>query len=260
MGCIGKNMKRVVVTAAAVGCLTGVTSTAAAADITVFSAGAVSAVMAKLADDFSAQFGSNVKFTVGTVGQLQDRIAAGETADVVFVTAEALEELVKQGKVVAGTPVEVGKVGVGVAVREGAPLPDISTAAAFRQTLLDAKSLVYADPAKGASSGIYFATVLDKLGIADAVKDKSTLLPGGFVVELVAEGKAEIGVHQITEIVPVHGVTLVGPLPPELQKVTTYSGGVMSAAVNRDGAAAFLRFVTSPEAAPSFKALGFGIF
>lgn len=252
---------RKLLTALATGlCCWSITAHAQAAEITVLSAGAVQEVMGKLAAEFGEKSGRKVFLSVGTVGALTDRIAAGETADIVIVTAEAMADLVTQGKVAADSVTEVGKVGVGVAVREGAPMPDISTAAAFRRTLLNAKSLVYADPAKGASSGIYFASLLDRLGIADAVKDKITLLPGGFVVELVAQGKAEIGIHQITEILPVKGVVLAGPLPAELQKVTTYSAGIMTSASSPEAAREFLRFVDSPEAAPRFQAAGFGRF
>lgn len=252
---------RKLLTALAAGvCCWSVTAHAAPPGVTVLSAGAVQDVMGKLAGDFRDRTGTGVTLSVGTVGALTDRIAAGDTADIVIVTAQAMSELVRQGKVVPETVVEVGRVGVGVAIREGAPLPDISTAEAFRQTLLVAGSLVYADPAKGASSGIYFATVLDRLGIAEVVRGKTTLLPGGFVVELVAQGKAEIGIHQITEILPVKGVVLAGPLPAELQKITTYSAGIMNQAVAAEAAAEFLRFVTGSEAAPSFKAAGFGRF
>jgi molybdate transport system substrate-binding protein len=252
---------RKLLTALAAGvCCWSMTAHAAPAEVTVLSAGAVQDVIGKLAVDFRDRTGRSVTLSVGTVGALIDRVAAGETADIVIVTSQAMAELVNQGKVAPETVVEVGKVGVGVAIREGAPLPDILTADAFRQTLLAAKSLVYADPAKGASSGIYFATVLERLGIAAAVKDKTTLLPGGFVVELVAQGKAEIGIHQITEILPVKGVVLAGPLPPELQKITAYSAAVMTGAANASAAGEFLRFVTGPEAAPSFTAAGFGRF
>jgi len=154
--------------------------------------------------------------------------------------------------------VEIGKVGIGVAVREGAPLPDISTTDALRQALLNAESLVYADPAKGASSGIYFANLLQRLWIAEAVKEKTFLRPGGYVVELVAEGKAEIGIHQITEILPVKGVTLVGPLPAEVQNITTYVAGISTTARQPEIAKQFLSFVTRPENAHLFKELGFG--
>ena len=155
---------------------------------------------------------------------------------------------------------EIGKVGIGIAVREGALLPDISTTDALRQTLLNADSIVYADPAKGASSGIYFAGLLDRLRIAEAVKGKTFLRPGGSVVELVAEGKAEIGVHQVTEILPVKGVTLVGPLPPEVQNITTYAAGISTTAKQPEVAKQFLRFVARPENAPLFKELGFGYY
>jgi len=254
-------ISRKLLTAMAAGiCCWSMTAHAAAPAVTVLSAGAVSDVMSKLATEFHDQTGRSITLSVGTVGALTDRIAAGESADIVIVTSQAMAELVKQGKVAPDSVVEVGRVGVGVAIREGDPVPDISTTESFKQTLLAAQSLVYADPAKGASSGIYFATVLDRLGIAAAVKDKSILLPGGFVVELVAQGKAEIGIHQITEILPVKGVVLAGPLPPELQKVTTYSAGIMTAAADPGSAGEFLRFVTSKDAAPSFTAAGFGRF
>jgi molybdate transport system substrate-binding protein len=135
-------------------------------------------------------------------------------------------------------------------VREGAPLPDISTSEAFKQTVLAAKSLVYVDPARGATSGIHFAGVLQRLGIADAVKDKTVLWPGGYAAEALVKGQAELCVHQISEILPVKGVTLVGPLPRGLQKITTYSAVLSSRAATPDVARAFIAFV----ARPSFKA------
>jgi len=231
-----------------------------ATPVAVLTAGSLKAILNKLAEDFRAETGQTVKITAGTAGQVLDKIAGGETADLVFVPPGAMAGLVKQGQVVADSVTEVGKVGVGVAVREGAPLPDISTTEAFRKALVATQSLVYSDPASGASSGIYFTTVLEKLGLTEAVKGKTTLLPGGSVVQLVADGKAQIGVHQITEIVPVKGVTLVGPLPAELQNITAYSGGVMAKAAQSKAAAEFLAFVTGPSAAASFAAAGFDRF
>jgi len=233
---------------------------ASAAEINALSAGAVTEVMTHLAKDFLAETGNTIKFSFAPVGTVLGKMAAGETGDIIILTDKAINDLVTKGKIVPESVVEIGKVGIGVAIREGAPAIDISTVESFRQSLLNAKSLVYADPAKGASSGIYFAGLLQRIGIADAVKDKTSLQPGGYVVELVAQGKAEIGIHQITEILPVKGVSLIGPLPAELQNITTYSAGIMTTAVSPEIAKAFLDYATSPQTAPLFKELGFGRF
>jgi molybdate transport system substrate-binding protein len=175
---------------------------------------------------------------------------------VVVLTDVAIDQLEGQGLVVTGSRVDIARVGVGVAVREGAPRPDISTPEALKQTLLSAKSLVYVDPARGATSGVHFASVLQRLGIADAVKSKTILIPTGFAAEVVARGEAEICVHQISEILPVKGVTLVGPLPRELQKVTIYSGGLATKASAPEAARAFLAFLTRPAFKPKLAAAG----
>src|SRR5437867_10251432 len=135
---------------------------------------------------------------------------------------------------------------MGVGVRDGAPKPDISTVDAFKRALLEAKSIVYVDPASGATSGTHFASVLQKLGIADAVKPKTKLVPGGYPAELVAKGEVELVVHQISEIVPVKGVALVGPLPKDLQKITTYSAGLAARSAVPEAARAFIAFLARP--------------
>jgi molybdate transport system substrate-binding protein len=145
---------------------------------------------------------------------------------------------------------------MGVGVRDGAPRPDISTSEAFKQSLLAAKSLAYVDPAQGATSGIYLASLLQTYGIADAMKAKTTLVPGGYPAELVAKGEVEMVVHQISEIVPVKGVTLVGPLPRAVQKVTIYSTGIATKAAAPDVARAFVAFLASPSVKPKFAAAG----
>jgi molybdate transport system substrate-binding protein len=145
---------------------------------------------------------------------------------------------------------------MGVGVREGAPVPDIATSEAFKQALLAARSLVYVDPAQGATSGIHFAGLLQKFGIADDVKSKTTLVPGGYPAELVANGEVEMVVHQISEIVPVKGVRLVGPLPKDVQKVTVYSAGIAKKAVTPDAARSFVTFLTSPAIKARFAAAG----
>ena len=229
---------------------------AEAAEIKVLSAGAVRAVVTEVANIFVNDTGHSMKGKFGTVGVVRGMLADGEPADVVIATDVAIDELTKQGVVVAGTRADVARAGVGVGVREGAPRPDISTPEAFKQTLLAARSIVYVDPAQGATSGIHFASVLRRLGITDQVKDKSILWPGGYAAEAVQKGQAEIVVHQISEILPVKGVTLVGPLPTELQKVTVYSAGLAAKAAAPEAARAFIAFLASPAIKEKFAAAG----
>jgi len=229
---------------------------AAAAEIKVLSAGAVRPAVAGLAETFRSQTGHEVRFTFGTVGSLQQKVTAGEKADLFFMTDVAIDDLVRKGIVVLGTRTDIARVEIGIGVREGSPKPDISTPEALKQTLLSAKSLVYMDPAKGGTSGIHFASVLDRLGITDAVKPKTTLWPAGYAAEPVAKGEIEIVVHQISEILAVKGVTLVGPLPHEVQKVTIYSAGLAANAASPDAAKAFLEFLTSPQARLKFSEVG----
>jgi len=227
-----------------------VTARVDAAELKVLSAGAMKTIVTELGAEFTRETGHTLALTSGTVGQLRDKILAGEAADVVIMSDTAIDQLIGQGQLAGGSRVDIARTGIGVAVREGAPKPDISTPEALKQALLSARKIAYVDPASGGTSGIYFATVLQKLGIADAVKDKSILKPGGFVAELVARGEADLCVHQISEILPVKGATLVGPLPRELQKVTTYSAALPARAAGNEPAKAFVEFL----ARPAFKA------
>jgi molybdate transport system substrate-binding protein len=223
---------------------------ATAAEIKVLSAGAVRPVVPGLAEAFRQETGHVVTLAFGTAGALRQKVTAGEPADVVIVTDTVIDELARQGHVAAGTRTDIARVGIGVAVRQGAPLPDISSTEAFKRTLLAARSLVYNDPAIGATSGIHFAGVLQRLGIAEAVKEKTVLWPGGYAAEALVSGRADLCVHQISEILPVQGVTLVGPLPRELQKITTYSAGLLARSATPEAARAFIAFL----ARPAFKA------
>src|SRR6185369_12479265 len=184
------------------------------------------------------------------------KLAEAAPADVAIMTDTALNEMTRQGVVREGTWAEVGRTGIGVGVRDGAPKPDIRTTETLKQALLAAKSLTYVDPAQGATSGIHFAGVLQTLGITDAMKAKTTLVPGGYPAELVARGEVEMVVHQISEILPVKGVTLVGPLPREVQKVTVYSAGIATKATTPEVARAFVAFLTTPAVKPKFAAAG----
>jgi molybdate transport system substrate-binding protein len=229
---------------------------AEAAELFVLSAGAVRSIVTDLATAFEKETGHTVKLQFGTVGVIKSMLASADPADVAIMTDVALDEMTRQGVVRQGSWAEIGRTGIGVGVRDGAPKPDIATPEAFKQALLSAKSLTYVDPAQGATSGIHFAGVLKQLGIADAVKSKTTLVPGGYPAELVAKGEVEMVVHQISEIVPVKGVTLVGPLPRTLQKVTVYSAGVAVASTSKDAAQAFVAFLARPGFKPKLAAAG----
>lgn len=226
------------------------TGSVQAAEIKVLSAGAMKGMVTELAETFRQETGHTVVIRSGTAGEIRQKVTAGDPADVVFVTDTVLAQLAATNLVVADSRVDIARTGIGVAVREGTPRLDISTPEAFKQALLAAKSLVYVNPAIGATSGIHFAGVLQRLGIADAVKDKTVLWPGGYAAEALLTGQAELCVHQISEILPVKGVILVGPLPREFQKITTYSAALSSRATTPEAARTFIAFV----ARPSFKA------
>ena len=229
---------------------------ATAAEIKVLTTGAFKQVVVALVPEFEKATGHKVVVDNGTVGQLQKRVDDGEAFDVLVLSPKGIEDYIKSGKIVAGSNANLAKVGVGVMVKEGAPKPDISTVEAFKQALLKAKSVGYIDPASGGSSGIYVAGLLDKLGIADQVKPKTKLKKGGYVADLIVSGEAELGIHQISEIVPVKEVTLIGPLPAEIQNYTTYAVGLGSGAKQAEAAKAFIKVLTGPSAAAVLKTAG----
>jgi molybdate transport system substrate-binding protein len=229
---------------------------AVGAEIKVLTAGAFKQVLLALLPDFERTSGHKVTVENDTVGALTKRIAGGEAFDLAVLTPKAVDDLAKEGKFAAGSRANLARVGVGVVVKDGTPKPDISSLAAFKQALLAAKSVAYIDPAAGGSSGIYVAGLLDKLGIAADVKPKAKLIPGGAVAEHVAKGEAELGIHQISEILPVKGVTLVGPLPAEIQNYTVYAAGIGAHAKESDAAKALLKTLTSPAAAEVLKSKG----
>ena len=200
----------------------GAPRAAGAAEIKVLTAGAFKQVVLALVPDFEKQTGHKVTVENETVGALTKRIEGGEGFDLAVLTPGAVDNLTGKGKFAAGSRTNLARVGVGVVVKDGTPKPDISSVDAFKKSLLAAKSVAYIDPAAGGSSGIYVSGLLDKLGIGAEVKAKAKLIHGGAVAEHIAKGEAELGIHQISEILPVKGVRLVGPLPPELQKYTVY--------------------------------------
>jgi len=232
------------------------TADALAAEVRVLSGGAVKAALTELAETWGRETGNRVTITYATTGASMQKLAAGEPADVVVLATEAIEQLAAKGTVIAGTKADVARVGIGVAIREGAPKPDISTPEAMKQTVLAAKSIAYMDPSKGGTSGIHFTKVLEEMGIASVVQSKAVLVDTGFAAERVATGEAEIVVHQISEILPVKGVSLVGPLPREIQKVTIYSAAVVTKSDAQEVAKAFIASMMAPGARARFAAVG----
>jgi molybdate transport system substrate-binding protein len=229
---------------------------ACAAEIKLLTAGAMRAVVVAVLADFEKQTGHKVSLDNDTAGGLSKRIDGGEAFDVAIITPAVVDDLAKKGRIVPGSRIDLAKVGMGVAIKEGAPAPDIGTVDAFKRTLLAAKSVAYIDPKAGGSSGIYFDKLLDRLGIADQVRPKAKLKAGGYVAELVANGEAEIAIHQISEIVPVKGVTLAGPLPAEIQNTTVYAGGIGAAAKDGAAAKALVAFLAGPAIDPILNSKG----
>ena len=229
---------------------------AAAAEIKVLTAGAFKPVVMALVPEFERQTGHKVTVDNDTAGALARRIAGGEAFDLVVLTPAGIEQLTTDGKVVAGSSRRLARVGIGVAVKRGAPAPDIGTVAAFQQALLDARAVAYIDPAAGGSSGIYLSQLFEKMGIAARIKPKSVLVPGGLVAQRVVNGEADLAIHQISEILAVPGATLVGPIPAEIQNYTVYAGGVATAARDASAAQAFLALLGSAGAQAVLKDKG----
>lgn len=189
---------------------------------------------------------------------LRDKIYAGEPADLTIVTPIIIEQLQAKGLVRANTGVSLGRVGGGIAVRMGAPRPTVGTPEELKQALLVAKEVYYADPAT-ATAGAYFLKIADQLGVGEAVRQKGRTAAGGKeAMELMAKSNADaIGLTQISEILSVKEVVLVGPYPGDLQNMTTYTGIALTRTPQPDVAEAFLRFLTSPPVQARFKQAGF---
>jgi molybdate transport system substrate-binding protein len=229
---------------------------ARAAELTVLTAGAFKSVAADLIPLFEVSTGDKVILRNDTVGGLVRRIGGGEAFDVVLASPSGLNELARTGKVAAGSEIRLAKVGMGVGVKTGSPAPDIGTVAAFRAAMLQARAVAYIDPASGGSSGIYLAKLFQTLGIADVMAPKSVLMKGGLAAEAVVDGRADVVVQQISEIVAVPGVTLVGPLPADIQNETIYAGAVASGSAVPASARALLDVLAGPAARPVLAAKG----
>ena len=226
------------------------TGAASAAEVRVMISGRLTATYKELVPEFERVTGNRVLTAYGpsmgtTINAIPIRLERGEPADVLIMVGYALGDLIKQGKVVANSRVDLTKSLIGVVVKSGAPKPDISSADALKRALLAAKSIAYSDSA----SGVYVSTkMFQRLGIADAVNDKARKIPAEPVAGVVARGDAEIGFQQISELRPVAGVDIVGPLPSELQTVTIFSAGIATVSREPEAGRALIKFLASPAA------------
>ena len=195
--------------------------------------------------------------TWGTAPMLVKRIEGGETADVMILSRAGIDQLKAQGKIASGSDVTLAGSGVAIAVKAGAPKPDISTPEALKQTLLACKAIAYSEPSAGGASGVYFAKLLERMGIAEAMQPKTKYPPaGGFSATLLLSGEAELAVQQKPELLHVAGTEIVGFLPGDLNLVTQFSAGLMPESKNADAAKALIDFLRSPQSKAAFKAKG----
>ncbi len=231
-----------------------------AVELNVLAAGAVEAVVREMVGRFEKESGHTVKLAYAPVGALRDKIYAGEPADLTIVTPVIIEQLLARGLVRPGTRTDLGQVGGGIAVRKGAPRPAIRTPEELKGALLGAKEIYHADP-KIATAGAYFLQVADRLGIGEEVRKKGRTAGGGKAsMELMARSTAEaIGLTQISEILSVPQVELVGPYPGDLQRMTTYTGILLERTRHAEAAEAFLRFLTSSPIQARFRQQGYEI-
>ena len=252
---------RSLVAAANIGCmfLLVLGIKAEAAELTVLSAFGMQSVLEDLGPKFERATGHKLAISFATGGATVKRAQDGETADVVIALRQGIDGLVKDGKAAADNVTVLARSGIVVIVRKGAPKPDISSPDALKRTLLAANAISYVDPASGGASGIHFAKVLDRLGIANEMPSK-TVFPNSKtpaeVGVVVANGEAEIGVHVIQEVISVAGIEIVGPLPGDLQNTIVFATAIMASAKDAAAAKALVHFLRTPEAAAVIKAKG----
>ncbi len=247
-------MKPALITGTLLGLAVFTAGAANAAELRVLSSNALKTVVEELGPQFEKATENKLNVTFGAAANLKTSIEKGEAFDLAILTSSALDDLVKQGKLVAATRADIARSSVGLAVKKGAAKPDISTTEAFKRALLDAKSIAYVE--QGAS-GIYLKSLFERLGIAEQLKPKIKLLPASNpAANAVANGEAEIGMTQISEILPYAGAELVGPLPADIQLYTVFPAAVGAGAKEPDAAKALIKFLTAPAAFPVLKAKG----
>jgi molybdate transport system substrate-binding protein len=242
------------------GVLLAVSLPAHAADLVVFSAAAMKGALATLPEQYLAASGDQVRLVYGTAGQVRDRAVSGQAFDLIIAPPTALSDLAARHLVTRDSESDVASVRLGVAVKTGAAMPAIEDDRAFAKALLDAPSIGMADPASGATSGIYLARLIDRLGIADKVSPKVKYYPEGqTAMEAMARGEVLLALGQISEIKPVPGVSLVGPIPEDLQLETTYAAGIGANSRSPEVARKLLSYLTGPAVQASLKANGFDL-
>ena len=206
---------------------------------------------AVLVPAFEAQTGYKIEVDWAPTTVIMTKLAEGATADAVLLVAGSLDELVAAGKVDGATKQVVLRSRLGVAVAKGAPHPDISDVEAFKKAMTSARSVAYS---RGGQSGVHFAPLLQRLGIADAVNAKATIIPAGFTAEKLVTGEADIAIQQISELAVVPGIEIVGPLPGDTQKVTTFAAGVMTGSAHAEAAAQFVASLVTATAFAAYDA------
>jgi|SRR5205085_9664222 len=239
--------------------LLGMTSgtVARSAEIKLLCASALHPAVDALIPDFEKSSGHKVKVDYGTAGAVADRVEKGEAADIIISSLPTIERLQVQGKVLAGNRVIIAKVGVGAFVRKGAAKPDISSTESFSRAMLAARSIAYPDPAGGGASGIYVASLLERLGIAAEMKPKTRLATLATLYASVASGDVEIGFNQVSEILAQPTIELVAPLPPEIQNYTQFAPGIVAGSSQADAAGTLGTFLSSPAAQAVLRTKGF---
>jgi molybdate transport system substrate-binding protein len=228
-------------------------STAQSAELKVLSGNGAKAAVRELCSQFERATGNTIDLRFEVNSDLKKKIDAGESFDVAVLNPPVIDALIKDGKIVAGSRADIGRAGLGVAVRAGAPKPDISSVDAFKRTLLAAKAVAY--PGKGAS-GLYFVSLLDRMGIKVEMQSRLKPMAAEDTVEVVARGEADMVVVVSTRITGVPGVDVVGPIPAELQTKIGFAAGLAASAKEPDAAKALIRFLTAPSAAATLKAKG----
>jgi len=216
--------------------------------VKVMSSGGLKAVIGALAGAFERASGHKLAIVFAPPTAVKERIAGGEAVDVAVLSAALIDDLIGRGKLAAASRVALARSGLGIAIRAGATRPDIGTVEAFRRTLLAARSIVCGDPAGGGASGIHFRKVIERLGIASEVMAKAIVNSGSYNAEIVARGDAELAVQQISEIVPVKGAELLGPLPGDLQLITVFAAAIGTGAGEPKAAQELIAYLASPDA------------
>lgn len=236
-------------------CLLAGLGSAAAADLKLLTAGAYKPVALELVPEFEKRTGHKVTVEADTAGGLARRVGSGEYFDVVVMPPGRMGPLLGS-RLVESSAKALARVGIGVAIKQGAPLPDISSIEAFKKTLLAARAIAYTDPASGGTAGTYLANLFEKMGIAAELKPKTVLVKGGYSAEKIVSGEAEIALQPTSELLAVPGTTLVGPIPLEVQHYIAYSGGVSTASRNPAAADALLLALADPRNLPLLKKKG----